>query len=60
MNQRAKDSVGGIRNLPGAIVRADRERRAASVEERDDTTFTLIREAGGEQLPPRAGCRAHH
>ena len=48
MNQRAKDSVGGIKNLPGAIVRADRERRAASVEERDDTTFTLIREAGGD------------
>ena len=47
MNQRAKDSVGGIRNLPGAIVRADRERRAANVEERDDATFTLIREAGG-------------
>lgn len=47
MNQRAKDSVGGIKNLPGAIVRADRERLAANVEERDDTTFTLIREAGG-------------
>ena len=47
MNQRAKDTVGGIKNLPGAIVRADRERRAANVEERDDTTFTLIREAGG-------------
>ena len=47
MNQRARDSVGGIKNLPGAIVRADRERRGANVEERDDTTFTLIREAGG-------------
>jgi hypothetical protein len=47
MNQRAKDSVGGIKDLPGAIVRADRERRAANVEERDDTTFTLVREAGG-------------
>jgi hypothetical protein len=47
MNQRAKDSVGGIKDLPGAIVRADRERRAANVEERDDATFTLIREAGG-------------
>ena len=48
MNQRAKDSVGGIKNLPGAVVRADRERRAANVEERDDTTFTLIREASGD------------
>jgi hypothetical protein len=47
MNQRAKDSVGGIKDLPGAIVRADRERRAANVEEREDSTFTLIREAGG-------------
>ncbi|HKY07626.1 MAG TPA: hypothetical protein VJQ55_05270, partial [Candidatus Binatia bacterium] len=46
-NQRARDSVGGIKNLPGAIVRADRERRAANVEERDDTTFTLVREAAG-------------
>ena len=47
VNQRAKDSVGGIRNLPGAIVKADRERRAAAVEEREDATFTLIREADG-------------
>jgi hypothetical protein len=42
---RAKDSVGGIRNLPGAVVRADRERRAASSETTSDTTFTLVREA---------------
>ncbi len=47
VNQRAKDSVGGIKNLPGSIVRAERERRSATPEERDDTTFTLIREAGG-------------
>jgi len=47
-NQRAKDSVGGIRDVPTAIVRGDRERRgAASEEQREDTTFTLIREAGG-------------
>jgi hypothetical protein len=46
VNQRAKDSVGGIKNLPGSIVRAERERRSTTVEERDDTTFTLIREAG--------------
>ena len=46
VNQRAKDSVGGIKNLPGTIVKAERERRAANVEERDDTTLTLIREAG--------------
>jgi hypothetical protein len=47
VNQRAKDSVGGIKNLPASIVRAERERRSAATEERDDTTFTLIREAGG-------------
>jgi hypothetical protein len=46
VNQRAKDSVGGIKNLPGAIVRAERERRSASREEREDTTFTLVREVG--------------
>jgi hypothetical protein len=46
VNQRAKDSVGGIKNLPASIVKAERERRAATVEEREDATFTLIREAG--------------
>jgi len=49
VNQRAKDSVGGIKNLPGAVVRAERERRGAASAERgdlNDTTFTLIREAG--------------
>jgi hypothetical protein len=45
VNLRAKDTVGGIRNLPGAVVRADRERRAASSEATSDTTFTLVREA---------------
>lgn len=46
-NLRGKDSVGGIRNMPAAIVRSERERRGANAEEREDTTFTLIREAGG-------------
>jgi len=46
IHQRAKDSVGGIRNLPPSIVNAERERRAANLEERQDTTFTLVREAG--------------
>ncbi len=48
VNQRAKDSVGGLKNLPASIVKGERERRTANAEERDDTTFTLIREAGGE------------
>jgi hypothetical protein len=47
VNQRAKDSVGGLKSLPASIVRADRERRGANAEEREDTTLTLIREAGG-------------
>jgi hypothetical protein len=47
INRRAKDSVGGFKDLPASIVRAERERRGANIEERDDTTFTLIREAGG-------------
>ncbi|MGZ8497556.1 MAG: hypothetical protein ACXW5W_03955 [Candidatus Binatia bacterium] len=46
-NQRGKDSVGGIRNVPSAIVRGERERRGQSADEREDATFTLIREAGG-------------
>jgi hypothetical protein len=47
VHQRARDSVGGIKTLPPSIVKAERERRAATVEEREDTTFTLVREAGG-------------
>ncbi len=46
-NLRGKDSVGGIRNMPSAIVRGERERRGQTAENREDTTFTLIREAGG-------------
>ena len=46
-NQRGKDSVSGIRNVPGAIVRGEGGRRGQSSEDREDTTFTLIREAGG-------------
>ena len=53
VNQRAKDSVGGIKNLPTSIVRADRERRSATNEDRDDTTFSLIREAGGTGSYPK-------
>ena len=47
VNQRAKDSVGGIKNLPTAIVKGEREQRAGQTESREDTTFTLIREVGG-------------
>jgi hypothetical protein len=47
VNQRAKDSVGGIKNLPGSIVRAERERRENDPEGREGTTLTLVRDAGG-------------
>jgi|GEM_PF-456284 len=57
VNQRAKDSVGGIKNLPGAILRAENERRPGGTSiprgESDDTTFTLIREAGARGDYPR-------
>jgi hypothetical protein len=51
VNQRAKDSVGGIKNLPTGIVKRERERAVEKPEERDDTTFTLIREAAGSSYP---------
>ena len=47
IHRRARDSIGGIKDLPPALVRAERERRAANLEEREDTTLTLIREANG-------------
>ncbi len=48
VNQRARDSVGGIKDLPGSIVRAERERRpGGGTEESGDSALTLVREAGG-------------
>ena len=47
VNQRAKGSIGGIHALPGAILRAQPEKPQTKPDERDDTTFTLVREAGG-------------
>jgi hypothetical protein len=47
VNQRAKDSVGGIKNLPESVVKAERGRRPGGAEESSDTTFTLVREVGG-------------
>ena len=49
VNQRAKDSVGGITHLPSAIVKAEHEQRATQSESREDTTFTLVREVGGNR-----------
>jgi hypothetical protein len=51
VNQRAKGSVGGIQGLPSAVLRAEREKPESSAEDRDETTFTLVREAGGGSYP---------
>ncbi|HEX9144061.1 MAG TPA: hypothetical protein VGA09_07300 [Candidatus Binatia bacterium] len=47
VNQRAKGSVGGIQNMPRPILTAERETKKAKDNESDDTTFSLLREAGG-------------
>src|SRR5262249_10136663 len=47
INERAKGSVGGIKNLPASIVKGERERKGERPDERDDTTFSLVREVGG-------------
>jgi hypothetical protein len=51
VNQRAKGSVGGIKNLPPPIVDGEREKPVEKPEDRNDTTFTLIREAAGRSYP---------
>ena len=47
VNERAKGSVGGIKNLPPSIVTGERERKSAKPDDRNDTAFSLVREAGG-------------
>ncbi|HEY7558072.1 MAG TPA: hypothetical protein VIH18_24980 [Candidatus Binatia bacterium] len=47
VNQRAKGSIGGIQGLPATVLRAQREKP----DERDDTTFTLVREADDRSYP---------
>jgi hypothetical protein len=47
INQRAKGSVGGIQNVPRPILTAEREIHNPKDTESDDTTFSLLREAGG-------------
>lgn len=46
-NQRGKDTIGGIRNLPGTVVSGERDRRRERPEDNYDTTFSLVREANG-------------
>jgi len=47
VNQRAKGSVGGIQNMPRPILTAERQPEKRQEQEKDDTTFSLVREAGG-------------
>jgi hypothetical protein len=51
VNQRAKGSIGGIQGLPTGILRGQRDKPESGAEERDETTFTLVREAGGRPFP---------
>src|SRR5512144_1963675 len=48
VNQRAKGSVGGIQNVPRPILTAERRPATTTQDnDKDDTTFSLLREAGG-------------
>jgi hypothetical protein len=48
VNQRTRGSVGGIRNIPAPILMAEREQKPPpAASERDDSTFSLLREANG-------------
>jgi hypothetical protein len=51
VNQRGKGTIGGIQGLPSAVLRGQREQPENKTDERDDTTFTLVREAGGRSYP---------
>ena len=46
VDSRTKGSQGGIRNLPRSVVTGELGKKAAD-SERGDSTFTLVREAGG-------------
>jgi len=45
VGQRAKGSIGGIKNLPTPIVQGARPNAGESEQEREDTTFSFVREA---------------
>ncbi len=51
VNQRAKGSVGGIQGMPSAVLRARLEKPGVKPDFSDDTTFTLVREAGMPSYP---------
>jgi hypothetical protein len=51
VNQRAKGSVGGIHGLPSVVLSGQREKPESRPEQRDETTFTLVREANSRSYP---------
>jgi hypothetical protein len=50
VNQRPKGSVGGIAGLPSTLLQAKREQPETRTEEHDETTFTLVRDANGQNF----------
>jgi hypothetical protein len=47
VDQRSKDSVGGIRNIPAAITQGVQSKGGERQRDDQDTTFSFIREADG-------------
>ncbi len=47
VDQRAKDSVGGIKNIPTPILHGVRDPSAEKPEDNQDSTFSFIRQADG-------------
>lgn len=50
-DSRPKGSLGGIQNLPLAVLKSDLEKQSETPKETGDTTFTFVREAGGGSPP---------
>ena len=53
VDQRAKGSIGGIKNLPMPVVQGTANNKTEREEERDDATFAFVREAGGPSAFPQ-------
>jgi hypothetical protein len=50
-NQRGKGTIGGIQGLPNTVLRSPPEKPGSNQDDRDDATFTLVREAAGRSYP---------
>ncbi|MGB7947924.1 MAG: hypothetical protein WCH75_09605, partial [Candidatus Binatia bacterium] len=53
IDQRAKGSVGGIRNIPAPILHGVRSKDGITPDNHKDTTFSFIRQADGTAAFPR-------